>query len=245
VVLKGSSATLPHLSAGLDGDAIVLPWRLFGSGGALRFEDVPVTERFTGAAPFEIAFPAAARFFKSLFRIAAFARPGIHRPKSRPNQPGKWLDGSGEPLTPEFAADDAKILSQTATPAAGIVQLNHYSLRSAEDFLVKRRRGLPNRSDKLLDASYWAERNFNTIEDRAIERHAVVRSQEMARLRDLSEVGYAHDACVAAHRRRIAELLADPAEARLFTRLALLPGSVPPDRETARVLLEIVHRAGQ
>jgi hypothetical protein len=40
-------------------------------------------------------FPAASRFFKTLYRVNAFARPGIHRPKPKASKPARWVDGSG------------------------------------------------------------------------------------------------------------------------------------------------------
>ena len=242
VVLNEPHADLPALIGALEVDAITLPWRLFGSSGHLRFADEPVTERFSRAAPVPMLFPAAARFFKTLYRVAAFERPGVHRPKG---EGAAWADGAGRPLPEAFSEAQGQIMLPPAEKPYAHVQLSHYSLRSAEDFLVKRRRGLPNRSDKALDASYWAERNFNTVEDRSAERHRAAREAEAARLRAIPGVAEAHAACVAAHRARIAELLKDPAEARLFTRLALLTSSVPPDPDTARALLQVIHDVGR
>lgn len=244
VVLKEPHADLPGLIGAAGADAILLPWRLFGSGGHLDFAEEPVTARFLRAAPVTILFPAAARFFKTLFRVAAFRRPGVHRPKPKPGHQAHWVDGSGKPLPPAFAEAEEAILNPVAEVACGAVQLNHYSLRSAEDFLVKRRRGLPNRSRKALDAAYWAERNFASVEDASALRHAPARKAGTRALLALPGVAGAHEACVAAHRASIAELLATADEARLFTRLALLPASVPPDEATARRLLAIVQRAG-
>ena len=244
VTLKTPHESLPGLISALDADAVLMPWRLFGSGALLRYADEPVTERFTRAAPEGMAFPAAARFFKSLFRVSAFQRPGVHRPKPKPSKPARWVDGSGAPLPDGFAVAEDIILVPTPDVARGAVQLNHYSLRSAEDFLVKRRRGLPNRSGKPLGASYWAERNFNLEEDLSAARHADARREETRRLLAQPGVAEAHAACVAAHRARIAECLTDPDEARLFSRLALLPSSVPPDPETSRWLLDVVNKAG-
>lgn len=243
VALKPPHDTLPALLAALGADAVMLPWRLFGSSGHLDFAEEPVTGRFTMAAPEDMAFPAAGRFFKTLYRTAAFRRPGVHRPKPAPGRPARWVDGSGRALPPGFAAAEDRIVAPEPG-RYGAVQLNHYSLRSAADFLVKRRRGLPNRSAKPLDASYWAERNFNLAEDRSALRHAAARAAETERLLALPGVAAAHREAVAAHRARIAALLADPDEARLFTRLALLPTSVPPGPEVARRLFEVLRAAG-
>ncbi|MEM9032661.1 MAG: glycosyltransferase family 2 protein [Pseudomonadota bacterium] len=243
VVLKSRFNDLPALTEATRADAIALPWRLFGSSGHLRFADDPVTERFLRAIPEYVVFPAAARFFKTLFRVEAFERPGVHRPKAATYQQ-RWVDGSARALPADFAGKSGQIMLPPVEDPYGVVQLNHYSLRSAEDFLVKRRRGLPNRRGKALDVSYWAERNFNLVDERSAQRHQAARRVEAARLRALPGVSEAHAACVNAHRTRIEEVLRDPEEARLFTRLALLPSSVLPEPETARDLLEIVQRAG-
>jgi hypothetical protein len=128
---------------------------------------------------------------------------------------------------------------------SGLVQLAHYSLRSAEDFLVKRARGLPNRTGKKIDALYWAERNFNNVEDRSIARHRAGTAREEARLRALPGVAAAHAATVAAHSAKIAALLATPEGATLFSRLALLATSVPPPPEEALRLLRLMQSAGR
>ncbi|MEM1065309.1 MAG: glycosyltransferase family 2 protein [Pseudomonadota bacterium] len=246
VNIRNGRANLPALlDANAGTDAIALPWRLFGSDGRMRFEDRPVTKRFRRAAPEGMLFPAASRFFKSLYnaRAGAFARPGVHRPKTRASSTPRWRDGAGRALGAEFAGDDARILLPPHHADGSVVQINHYSLKSAEEFLAKRRRGLPNRASKPLDATYWAERNFNLVEEPSIDRHAAAMSQEHARLVALPGVAEAHANCVAAHRRHISEALRHPEDARLFTRLSLLPSSRPPDNEVAIEMLEIMRSA--
>jgi hypothetical protein len=84
VTLRPPLATLPDLiAAAEEADAIVLPWRLFGHAGHLRFADAPVTERFTQAIPEDALFPGFARSFKTLARWTGgpFRRLGIHRPR--------------------------------------------------------------------------------------------------------------------------------------------------------------------
>ncbi|NNK68196.1 MAG: glycosyltransferase family 2 protein [Rhodobacteraceae bacterium] len=228
-----------------EADAFALPWRFFGHGGHLGFEPGPVTERFTMAAPQGMLFPAASRFFKTLYRTDArgFARPGIHRPKARKSAKDlpHWVDGSGTRLPDDLASDETRILLAPDQTGTDLVQLNHYSLRSAEDFLVKRARGLPNRQSKPLDASYWAERNFNVVEDASILRHAAARVKEEKRLRTLPGVEDAHDTAVRAYRGIINDLLKDADAVHLYSRLALLAGSEPPDTSTGKRLLTLIH----
>jgi hypothetical protein len=156
-----------------------------------------------------------------------------------------WIDGSGRRLPADFAGAGGRIVLMTPRVESGLVQLNHYSLRSAEDFLVKRARGLPNRAGKKVDALYWAERNFNNVEDTSIARHRDATDRETARLLALPGVAEAQAATVAAHRAKIAALLVTPEGATLFSRLALLATSVPPPPEEALALLRLMHAAGR
>ena len=241
VNLRPPLATLPDLIAAAGAaDAIVLPWRLFGHGGHLRFAEDPVTERFTRAIPEDALFPGFARSFKTLARWKGgpFRRLGIHRPRGDMSD-SVWIDGSGRRLPADFAGAGGRIVLMTPRIESGLVQLNHYSLRSAEDFLVKRARGLPNRAGKK------AERNFNNVEDSTIARQREATARETARLLALPGVAAAQAACVAAHRAKIAALLATREGATLFSRLALLATSVPPPAEEALALLRLMHAAGR
>lgn len=248
VNLRAPLGTLGDLiGSAPEADAFVLPWRLFGHDGHLGFTEDPVAERFSMAMPEDIVFPAAGRFFKSLcrWRGGPFSKLGVHRPRTRGAQRGRtcWVDGSGQRLAPDFAADDGRILLMTPRVETARVQLNHYSLRSVEDFMVKRQRGLPNRQGKALDAGYWAERNFNTVPDTSITRHGPETRAEMGRLLDLPDVSERHGEAVGRYREAIARLLAGPDEAALFGRLCLLQTSVVPSRPDADRILSLVHRA--
>ena len=247
VALRPPLGTLADLIAALGAaDAIVLPWRLFGHAGHLRFAEDPVTERFAQAIPEDALFPGFARSFKTLarWRDGPFRRLGIHRPRGETRAP-LWRDGSGRALPPEMAGDASRIGLMSPRIDSGLVQLNHYSLRSTEDFLVKRARGLPNRAGKRIDALYWAERNFNNVEDRSIARHRPGTAAETARLLALPGVAEAHAAAVAAHRAKIASLLATSEGATLFTRLALLATSLPPPPDEALRLLRLMQAKGR
>ena len=247
VNLRPPLTTLPDLIAAAgEADAVVLPWRFFGNGGHLRFAEDAVTERFTTAIPDDALFPGFARSFKTLARWTGgpFRRLGIHRPRGDTSA-SAWLDGSGRRLPDDFARAGGRIVLMTPRTESGLVQLNHYSVRSTEDFLVKRARGLPNRAGKRIDALYWAERNFNTVTDTSIARHRPGTERETARLLSLPGVAEAHAAAVAAHRAKIAAILATVEGATLYTRLALLPTSVPPPQEEALRLLALVRDAGR
>ncbi len=228
-------------------DAILMPWRLFGHGGQARFDPTPVTERFLRAIPERFGFPLSAMSFKTLVRRAGpWAKLGVHRPKRVGRVVPQILDGSGAPVDGPTRRSDGQVLLPADPIATGWVQLNHYAIRSAEDFLVKRRRGLPNRGAiKKVDAAYWAERNFNTVEDRSIARHRATTAEETARLLALPGVSEAQDDAIARHKAAIAEILSDPEEVRLLGRLMLMPTSVPLDGAEAERLASLYRSAAE
>jgi len=207
-----------------DADAIALPWRLFGSSGERLLRNVPTTTLFTRAAPENIRYPASARHIKTLCRARGpFGQLGVHRPKLKRGKTARWCNGSGEEMPEAFAQNEQTIIDFAQNYAAKQVQLNHYSLRSAQSFMLKRARGLPNKTGKPIDLMYWAERNFNTVVDRSIVRHRA-RSAAVQRemlgvpgLADFQAKAHAH------HHSRFAEILRDPIELTLYGR-ALLTG---------------------
>ncbi len=212
-------------------DAVALPWRLFGSAGQERFDEGLTPERFTRAAPADVLLPAA-HFFKSLIRPRAFQKLGVHRPKNKKEAAPRWNLGGALPLDHAFATDDSRINLFGYNTAAAKARLNHYSLRSAEEFLVKRARGLPNQKGKPVDLGYWAERNFNTVKDMSFARHLPAMKVKLAELLALSGVSDATRHTRDWHKAQIAWLLTDPANARLLWHMMLLASSTPPSRES-------------
>ena len=81
-----SSAALP------DATAITLTWRLFGSMGLARYEDKPVLDTFTRAAPDIMYWPWRASMFKTLFAMTA---PIASSAFTAPAQPVKDSARSG------------------------------------------------------------------------------------------------------------------------------------------------------
>ncbi|MBE2278146.1 MAG: glycosyltransferase family 2 protein [Rhodobacteraceae bacterium] len=210
---------LPDLIAALpEGtEAVALAWRLFGNSGAIRFADRPVTQQFDRCAPDGMQHPVAATFFKSLFRPAAFAGPGVHRPAQLPGRRTAWVDGSGAALPETFAADGRRLSLYPAKDLRRLAEMHHYSLRSAESFVVKSARGLPNRGDKAIDLAYWVERNFNTGVNRAAEALTAPLAEAIAALKAIPGVAETHVAACAWHRAAFLRLVAEPGPYRLFT----------------------------
>lgn len=220
--IKIGDGTLPALYAAMgDANMIALTWRLFGNADVAGYEDRFVTEQFTHCAPELVRKPHQAWGFKTLFRnIDIYRKLGVHRPKGlRPDlwDQVRWLNGSGRPLPREMFRNGWR--SSVETYGYDWVQLNHYALRSVESFLVKRDRGRVNHVDRDQGLNYWFRMNHNAVEDRSILRMIPAARAEFDRLMADPEIAALHEGAVAAHRAKIAELMAVKANRALFADL--------------------------
>ena len=221
-----------------EADAIVLPWRLFGHNGHAKLSDALSIDQFTRAAHPGQAYPIGSRQFKTLFRNKGpFRQIGVHRPRLKKDAEARWVDGSGQPMPPEFAQAEQRLTLYGLSEASALVQLNHYSVRSAESFMLKRARGLPNRRGKAIDLTYWVERNFNLVEDMSIHRMKARTLAEMEELMALPGLDDLHKAAHRHHHAKFVELMRDADEVKLFGRLMLAASSVSlPDEQVAELV---------
>lgn len=227
-------------------DAIAMPWRLYGANGQIDFIDRPVTAQFTRCMSPEGRFPLGATFFKSLIRTAGpFNQLGVHRPSQK--DPARapvphWVDGAGHPL-PEGIARRAGRLSLYGTGIGrSLVEINHYSLRSVQSFLVKSARGLPNHRDRAIDLAYWAERNFNTEENHSIARMAPATAAAKAALMAIPGVADLHGRSVERHQQKIEALLRQPGPFALYAQILMMGDSVELPPEAAQGLYRMYQR---
>lgn len=216
-------------------DAVVMPWRLYGHNGVMAINDAPVTEQFTRAISADTNYPVAAGMFKTLFRAKGpFNQLGVHRPKQKPEEKAglpTFVDGSGTKLPDIFARNQSRLSLFGLSKGRANVEMNHYSVRSAAAFLVKRDRGLPNRAHKIVDLAYWVERNFNTVQDRSIAAMAPATAAEMAELLQIKGLAELHKAALVWHRNRFATLVRNPDDHQLLMHILTASGStVLPDQ---------------
>lgn len=209
VNIKVGDGTLDALFAAVpDANMISMTWRLFGNGHVHEYTDAPITEQFTRCAPELARKPHQAWGFKTLFQtIGLFKKLGVHRPKGLNQQLWEkinWVNGSGQPLPPEMYRNGWR--STTDTYGYDLVQLNHYAVRSAESFLVKRDRGRVNHVDRDQGLAYWFRMNNNAEEDLSIQRRLPRMKEEIAKLMADPEIAAAHEHSVACHRAKISEL---------------------------------------
>lgn len=204
-----------------EANMISLTWRLFGNADVQRYEDRLITEQFTLCAPELVRKPHQAWGFKTLFRnIDLYKKLGVHRPKGlRPDLWNQihWLNGSGQPMPREMFRNGWR--STLDTYGYDWVSLNHYAVRSAESFLVKRDRGRVNHVDRDQGLNYWFRMNHNAVEDRSILRMLPALRTEFDRLMGDPDIRAAHQATVAAHRAKITELHATDNYERFFAEL--------------------------
>jgi len=217
--------TIPALIAALpEATAITLTWRLFGNAGVVGYQDAPVTETFTQAAPAVLHWPWRGLLFKTLVKNdGAYRKLGVHRPRApvEERMAGQdWYDGAGRRLPAAFHR--GRIFSDVGRNPYELVQLNHYPLGAVESFVLKRDRGRGVHADSGLDAGYWIERNFNAVEDRSIL--ALDSRTWRDDLRADPVLGPLHNAAVAWRHAQFRRLMQDDAWRSLYGQL-LLAGS--------------------
>ncbi|QBY02806.1 glycosyltransferase family 2 protein [Rhodophyticola sp. CCM32] len=153
-------------------DAVSLNWRLFGSAGAKHMDPAPVTQRFTRACNVEEPETGLVWGFKTLFRPASFDYFGVHRPrfhKTREVKPDEvtWVTASGTPIGDKYLRSGWRSNARVVSYEFG--QVNHYAVKSREEFMLKKLRGTANSKDKgRIDLSYWDKFDLNTFEDTSI-----------------------------------------------------------------------------
>lgn len=246
VNIHTGNRTVQALTAALpQATAITLTWRLFGNGGVVPYEDVPVTRQFTQAAPEIMHWPWRSAMFKTLYRNdGTYARMGVHRPRQpiAARLPGaRWFDGEGRELGPKFHS--TRIFSNYGQPNYKLAQLNHYPLGAMESYLLKADRGRAVHSDHMLGMDYWVERNWCVEEDRSIQDMAPRVEDELAQLRADPELARLHDSAVAWRKARVKELLMQEPYRALLGRLMMTPPSRPVPPQAARYLSHYARRA--
>jgi glycosyltransferase involved in cell wall biosynthesis len=138
--------------------AIAVNWRMFGSNGETLYRDAPQAERFRLSGPNDM--------IKSIVRVGcAHEIDHVHGPRL----------SRGHYFNERFERID--LAGQASTGKASYVnaQLNHYVLRSAEEYRDKKARGYAARAPGDLnypqrDAEFWANcERYNRVDDHAID----------------------------------------------------------------------------
>ena len=193
-------------------EAISVNWRFFGSAGQKHMAPEPVTKRFTRACNIVEPENGLVWGFKTLFRPASFDYMGVHRPKfekKRMTYPDQvhWVNASGVPMGEKYMRSGWR--SNSGIVSYEFAQMNHYAIKSREEFLLKKLRGTANSKDtSRIDLGYWDKFDLNAQEDSSIRSGDL--EGEIARLLEDTDLAALYRATVDHTLRSIEMQMQDP-----------------------------------
>ena len=187
---------------------VAMTWRLFGHNDIVKFEDRFVVEQFDTCAPKFCPKPHTVWGFKTMFRnIGAYAKISCHRPNKLSEgfeDRVKWVNGSGQDMTSEAIKNGWR--SSKKSIGYDLIQLNHYALRSAESFLIKRQRGRALHVDRNIGINYWIRMDWSVHRDITIKRNIPRLRAEFDRLMADPVIAEWHGKTLDWHRAKAEEL---------------------------------------
>ncbi|WP_299558101.1 glycosyltransferase family 2 protein [uncultured Sulfitobacter sp.] len=214
----GNGTVQDFLDAVPDATNVAMTWRLFGHNGVTDLADDFVIDQFDTCAPKYCPKPHTVWGFKTMFKnIGAYEKISCHRPnkldasfKSRV----KWVNGSGVDMTNEAAENGWR--SSKKSIGYDLLQLNHYALRSAESFLIKRQRGRALHVDRSIGINYWIRMDWSDFSDNTIKRNLPRLRLEYDRLMQDETLRGWHESGLRWHRAKADELHQNPEFADLY-----------------------------
>jgi hypothetical protein len=217
--VRTGNGTLEDLFAAVpDATNIAMTWRLFGHNGVTQLNDDFVIDQFDACAPKYCPKPHTVWGFKTMFRnIGAYAKISCHRPNKLDEafeNKVKWVNGSGQDMTRDAAHNGWR--SSKKNVGYDLLQLNHYALRSAESFLIKRQRGRALHVDRSIGINYWIRMDWSDFRDVTIKRNIPRLRAEYDRLMQDPKLKKAHQDGLAWHKAKAAELHEKPEFAELY-----------------------------
>ncbi|MEM9435827.1 MAG: glycosyltransferase family 2 protein [Pseudomonadota bacterium] len=174
-VKVGDHSVQALIDACPDAGAISLCWKLMGSAGEQQFDpDRLVTERFTRGSTDDAPENGLVWGFKTLFKPEKFDYLGVHRPRFHKHKPMPeeghvlWYTGNGVEQGTRFYEKGWRCNKECYGYKIG--QINHYAIKSREDFILKRLRGTANAGNNKdrINAEYWAKYDLNATSDASI-----------------------------------------------------------------------------
>ncbi|QQA41264.1 glycosyltransferase family 2 protein [Pelagovum pacificum] len=154
-------------------DAVSINWKMMGSGGQAHMSDHLVTERFTRGSTNDKPENGLVWGFKTLFKPSKFDYFGVHRPKWEKNRedvvPGivRWVNAGNEEMGEQYLRKGWR--SNSENVSYEFAQVNHYAIKSREEFLLKRLRGTANSKNKdRIDTDYWGKYDINSQQEDSI-----------------------------------------------------------------------------
>ncbi|MDA7426650.1 glycosyltransferase family 2 protein [Thalassococcus lentus] len=191
-----------------DATNVAMTWRLFGHNGVTDLRDEFVIDQFDTCAPKYCPKPHTVWGFKTMFRnIGAYEKISCHRPNKLTQgaeKKVKWVNGSGADMTSEAIKNGWR--SSKKSIGYDLLQLNHYALRSAESFLIKRQRGRALHVDRSIGINYWIRMDWSVHKDITIKRNIPRVRAEYERLMQDDDLRSWHEKGLSWHRKKADEL---------------------------------------
>jgi hypothetical protein len=147
-----------HLLAANPAPAIGVSWRMFGSAGHFQRPAGLVLDNYRMCAPDDLS---ANRHIKSLFRTRGLA--AMPRISTAHCITGSYADVTGEPIAWIEGREDGGKANRVHAP--DVARVHHYHTKSAEDYLLKLRRGdvTSRKPQHQLRANAFAHNDRNDI----------------------------------------------------------------------------------
>jgi hypothetical protein len=140
--------------------AVALNWAIYGSSGRQQRDDGLVIERFTRRAPQEFS---ANRHSKAFVRVDCCAGPA-ENPHAVRLSTGRYIDTRGQDA--RWDTSHGHLVGITATVTWDVLRVDHFILKSREEFEEKRARGrlITSMQDGDWEA-YYASHDRNEVEE--------------------------------------------------------------------------------
>lgn len=217
-VRTGNGTLADFFAAVPDATNVAMTWRLFGHNGVTDLADEFVIDQFDSCAPKFCPKPHTVWGFKTMFRnIGAYQKISCHRPNKLNDgfrKKVKWVNGSGKDMTKEAAEKGWR--SSKKSIGYDLIQLNHYALRSAESFLIKRQRGRALHVDRSIGLNYWIRMDWSDFRDLTIKRNLPRLRAEYDRLMADDTLRALHQKGLDWHREKADELHGMPEFQELY-----------------------------
>lgn len=131
--------------------AVEINWLVYGSGGAVQKTPDPVMQRFRRHS---LPSHVLNRHVKSIVNPRrVYGMIGCHEAA---RIDGRTVDSHGQAVTRNF---------RDREPQHDVIRINHYAVRSRQEFVEKQSRGRASGTKRTVEDEYFARYDLNDIED--------------------------------------------------------------------------------
>lgn len=187
IVLKAVSTIKELVSILPEFDCVALPWRHFGSSGQNELKKGLVIERFETCTklndPIDNQFKSMFLYSKEINSI------GLHRPRYQKDFVPKFLYLDGVKVNESVIKGELPRKAGETVRGYQIAQLNHYSIKSYQEFLLKRIRGngfRPNNVEHFNDSAFLSK-DRNEVLDKSLSHQSNIVHQRIQSMLSISK----------------------------------------------------------